>query len=231
MSRKILVVDDDPKIRELLFDILKENNFQVALAATTEEGWDQVNQFKPDLIILDLEIPLKGGLEFCRELKQSASHVQIPVIFLTVRAQDIDKIIAFSLGGDDFVTKPFSYKELLARIQVALRRSGQMRDNDHILESGTLAIDFDRRSLQISKKEVRLTPKEFEVLRVLYENRHRVVEDKELFETVWGSNSSSLMSTLYTHINRIRSKLQDHGKKVKTISGSGFRFDERQETD
>ena len=229
MNNKILVIDDDPKICELLSDILKENNMQVSVAETTEQGWDKVMQFDPDIILLDVEVPLKGGLEFCRELKETKSYQQIPIIFLTVRGQDIDKVSAFSLGGDDFMTKPFSQKELLARIHVALRRSSLSKMQNSVLKSGSLYIDFDRRIVLINNKEIKLTPKEFDMLKLLYINRHRVVNDRELFDQIWGASNTSLMSTVYTHMNRVRTKLKEHGVKIRTIAGVGFRFDERKD--
>jgi two-component system alkaline phosphatase synthesis response regulator PhoP len=228
MNRKVLVVDDDEKICELLTDILREDGLKVSVAHTTEDAWIKVTEVNPDVILLDVEIPLKGGLEFCRQLKGTKTYQQIPILFLTVRGRDMDKVAAFNYGGDDFITKPFSQRELLARVQAALKRASLLRMLSTTLRSGSLLIDFDRRLVLIKNKEVDLSPKEFDILKLLYMNRNRVLSDREIFDQVWGVNSSSMMSTVYTHINRLRKKMKMHAAKIKTISGVGFRFDERQ---
>ncbi len=231
MSKYILIVDDDIKICSLLSDILKENQFRVGVCHTTEEAWEKVLNGAPDLILLDIEVPAKGGLEFCRELKEKEPMSQIPVIFLTVRSQEMDKIAALNLGGDDFMTKPFSPKELLARIQVAFRRSQLLHQTSSKYSSGSLSIDFDKRTVQINRREVHLTPKELNIFRLLYNNRHRVMTDQEIFDHVWGSHCNSMPATVYTHINRLRKKLKEHDYKIKTIAGAGYRFDERKSRD
>lgn len=227
MSKKILVVDDDPKIGDLLSDILEENDFQVEVAPSTEDAWEKVIRLDPDLILLDVEIPLKGGFEFCREIKEKEPYQRIPIIFLTVRGQEMDKVSALTLGGDDFIVKPFQQRELLARIHVALRHSLYFQNYTARGRSGSLLIDFERRTVQINNHELQLTPKEFDLLKILYTNRHRVLTDKEIFTHVWGSHSHSLFSTVYTHLNRLRKKLKEHGEKIRTVQGTGFRFDER----
>lgn len=227
MMRKILIVDDDTKICTLLSDILKEHHFQVAVSNTTEEGWEKLIHGSPDLILLDIEVPVKGGLEFCREVKEKEPYKHIPIIFLTVRGQEMDKIAALNLGGDDFITKPFSPKELLARIQVAFRRSSLLHLTSSTYSSAGLSIDFDKRSIQINHRDIHLTPKELDIFRLLYNNRNRVMTDQEIFDNVWGSHCNSMPATVYTHINRLRKKLKEHGYKIKTIAGAGYRFDER----
>jgi DNA-binding response OmpR family regulator len=227
MRSRILIVDDDTKICSLLSDILKEHNdFSVKLAHTTEEAWEEIAAESPDLVLLDVEVPLKGGLEFCREMKQKELTQNIPVIFLTVRDQEIDKVSALNLGGDDFITKPFRPKELVARIRVVLRRYSALKSTQ-IVQQGDLLIDFDKRMLRIRDKDVHLTPKEFNLLEFLYKNRHRVVSDKMIFDALWGSGSGSLIATVYTHMDRLRKKLNVYNSLVKTVSGVGYRFDGR----
>ena len=226
MKPKILIVDDDPKICHLLRDILHENGFKNETAHTTEEAWEFIAAGLPDMILLDVEVPMKGGLAFCREIKDKDLTRDVPIIFLTVKDQEIDKVSALNLGGDDFITKPFRPKELVARIRVVLRRYGTVR-SAYIVEKGPLLIDFSKRMIQIKDKDVHLTPKEFNILEFLYKNRHRVVSDRMIFEAVWGSGSHSLMATVYTHIDRLRKKLGPYGVLVMTVSGVGYRFDER----
>lgn len=226
MTPKILIVDDDTKICSLLVDVLLENGFKTGTAHTTEEAWDFIADELPSLILLDVEVPMKGGLEFCREMKGKDLTRDIPLIFLTVKDQEIDKVAALNLGGDDFITKPFRPKELVARIRVVLRRYGAVR-SANIVEKGRLLIDFSKRMVQIKDKDVHLTPKEFNMLEFLYKNRHRVVSDRMIFESVWGSASRSLMATVYTHIDRLRKKLSAYGVIIMTVSGVGYRFDER----
>ncbi len=230
MKERILIVDDDPKIRSLLTDILQEHHYVVAEAKTTEEGWEKVERFRPDLILLDVEVPLKGGLEFCREMKEKETTEGIPIIFLTVRDQQVDRVSALTLGGDDFIVKPFHPKELLIRIEVSLRRALRSQPVPTTLQSGTLHVDVDRRIVRIGGRELHLTPKELELLKFLYINRHKVLTEKAIFDNVWGAHCTSMLSTVYTHVERLRKKMGPHGRKIKTVPGTGFRFDERKGT-
>lgn len=225
--KTILVVDDEPKICELLSDILRQHNYQVVRALTTEEAYERLSRAHPDLILLDMEIPLKGGLEFCREIKANELYRYIPIVFLTVRSHEMDKVTALNLGGDDFITKPFSQKELLARIHAVFRRQSLLVPSTQKARSGSLVVDFRKRMVQIHDRELSLTAKEFELLKLLYSNRHRVLSTKEIFARVWGADSNSFLSTVYTHIGRLRKKLKEHGRKIKVLPGTGFRFDER----
>ena len=227
MNAKILIIDDDHKICSLLSDILKDQDFRVAQAHTTEEGWEQLELVEPDLILLDVEIPIKGGLEFCREVKEKDRYRQIPIIFLTVRDQEVDRVAALNLGGDDFIVKPFRQRELFARIHVALRRAARYESSLSMIRSGTLYVDLDKRVVQVNNRDVHLTPKELELLKLLYINRHKVLSERAIFDQIWGSHCASLLSTVYTHIERLRRKLGDHGSKIRTVPGKGFRFDER----
>jgi DNA-binding response OmpR family regulator len=226
MKQRILIVDDDLKICSLLEDVLLENGFKTDTAHTTEEAWESIAVERPNLILLDVEVPMKGGLQFCREIKIKDSMRNIPVIFLTVKDQEIDKVCALDLGGDDFVTKPFRPKELAARIRVVLRRYEGEERNFRMIKKGSLLIDFSKRKIQIKNQEVHLTPKEFEVLEFLQKNHDRAVSDRMIFEAVWGSNSRSSLATVYTHIDRLRKKLGVYEGFIKTVSGMGYRFDE-----
>ncbi|OGR83642.1 MAG: hypothetical protein A2902_03110 [Elusimicrobia bacterium RIFCSPLOWO2_01_FULL_64_13] len=228
MKGKILIVDDDPKICDLLTDILRNDHFRVSTAKTTEDAWEKVLSIRPDLILLDVELPLKGGLEFCREIKEKEPTQQIPIIFVTVRDQEIDKVSGLNLGADDFITKPFRPKELIARVNVVLRRYAAMQHPTfNVVKSPILTIDFGRRVVQADQKDVHLTPKEFEILELLFKNRRRVLSDKLIFDHVWGANCNSLISTVYTHIDRLRKKLFPYGVKIKSVPGVGYRFDQR----
>ncbi|OGR55735.1 MAG: hypothetical protein A2034_00345, partial [Elusimicrobia bacterium GWA2_38_7] len=191
MNAKILIIDDDHKICSLLSDILKDQDFRVAQAHTTEEGWEQLELVEPDLILLDVEIPIKGGLEFCREVKEKDRYRQIPIIFLTVRDQEVDRVAALNLGGDDFIVKPFRQRELLARIHVALRRAARYESSLSMIRSGTLYVDLDKRVVQVNNRDVHLTPKELELLKLLYINRHKVLSERAIYDQIWGSHCAS----------------------------------------
>jgi DNA-binding response OmpR family regulator len=182
MPKKVLIVDDDPKICALLGEILRESGYESSVAHTTEQGWDQVHKSIPDVILLDVEIPLKGGFEFCREIKEQDPYRRIPIIFLTVRDQEMDRVSALNIGADDFILKPFRQKELLARIQVALRRAQPYQPAMVEIQTGTLSIHFEKRIVKVAGKIVHITPKEMDLFKCLILNRHRVLIDCEFFE-------------------------------------------------
>ena len=167
MKAKILVVDDEKSLLELVRDILEDEGFTVVTADTAEAGLARIKQSRPDLILLDVRLPSIGGLEMCRRLKADESTRPIPVIMLTVQSAEVDKVIGFEAGADDYVTKPFSKAELLARVKAVLRRVTYGKPATKTLKAGLVSLDAEKRQVLVRGKEVRLRPKEFDLLQLL----------------------------------------------------------------
>jgi len=225
MKRKILIIDDDPQLCQLLTDILESHGFTSHVANNTDEAFKKLYAVKPDLILLDVWLPTIGGLEFCRQLRNDDQTHHIPIIMLTIQDKEMDKVTGLEMGADDFITKPFSQRELLARIQALLRRSYRQSSHSTILQSGTLSVDLDKHIVKIAKKTVPMTPKEFELLTTLMKNRHKALSRQSLMATVWGYETPATTGTIDVHIRHLRSKIKSHKSKIKTVLGFGYRFD------
>lgn len=222
---KILVVDDEPQIRRMMRATLTGSGHQVDEARTGEEALEKFRAFLPDLVLLDLNMPGMGGLETCRELRNGSD---VPIIILTVRNAEKEKVEALDAGADDYVCKPFGMQELLARIRAALRRApGAAENGPHSFESGDLEIDFDNRRVRVKEKSVRLTPKEFELLRHLVSRAGKPVPHRELLQAVWGPDYGDETDYLRVFINHLRKKIEPdpaRPKYVLTEPWVGYRF-------
>jgi two-component system KDP operon response regulator KdpE len=223
MSRRVLVVDDEPNIRRALRVWLGEHGYEVQLAATGEEALDLAALEPPDVIILDLILPDISGLEVCRSLRDWS---QAPIIVLSAKGEEHDKIEALDLGADDYLTKPFGMGELLARMRAALRRvdSGPATP---ILESGEIRLDQARRLVTVQDKEVHLTPTEYEMLRYLMANAGKVVTHRTLLRTIWGPSHEDASETLRVFIAQLRRKIEPDAHRpsyIRTEPGIGYRF-------
>jgi len=222
---KILVVDDDPQIRRVMKVTLVGNSYEVIEARTGEEALDMVPQVAPNLILLDMNMPGMGGLETCRALRSGS---EIPVIILSVRNTEKDKVAALDAGADDYVTKPFSIEELLARIRATLRRSPNAPEGGpHGFSAPGLEIDFETRRLRVQGKDVRLTPKEFQLLRYLVAHAGKPVSHRELLQAVWGPDYGDEPEYLRVFINQLRKKVEADPAKpryVLTEPWVGYRF-------
>ncbi|HEX9094154.1 MAG TPA: response regulator transcription factor [Coriobacteriia bacterium] len=221
---RILVIDDEEQIRRALKSILGARDYQVDLATTGEEGLEAAVDHQPDLVVLDLSLPGKSGLEVCRELRQ---WLTVPILVLSVRDADDDKIAALDLGADDYITKPFSAGELLARIRALLRRTAGAEPSPSEVTVGGLSIDFARRIVTVDGEQVRLTRTEFDVLAVLARNVDRVVTSRMLLERVRGPEYVDDTQTLRVHISHLRPKIEPPGgvpRYVITEPGVGFRL-------
>lgn len=225
MKKKILVVDDEENICQMMTDILEEQNYAVGVSHNTDEGLKKLQSMEPDLVLLDLRLPTIGGLELCRIIKSDERTKHIPVIMLTVQNLETDKVIGLEMGADDYITKPFGQKELLARIKALFRRLDQQRGAKAVLKSGDLTIDVDKHQVKIKDKEVTLTPKEFDLLCVLMKSADKVVQRSALMSSVWGYEYTGTMGTIDVHIRYLRKKLGPYGKKIKTVVGLGYRFE------
>jgi two-component system KDP operon response regulator KdpE len=222
-EERILVCDDDPQIRRALKLILRDAGYEVLLTATAEEALDRAALAGPHLAIIDLLLPDQHGIELCRRLREWS---EIPILILSAVGEEQMKIDALAQGADDYVTKPFGPGELVARVRAALRRAG--RDtSDPRVEAGALTIDLAAHTVWVAGEEVRLTPTEFSLLRVLVLNRGLLMTHRQLLSEVWGPEYADATPVLRTHIANLRSKLQagrPEPRLIRTDSGIGYRF-------
>lgn len=224
---RVLVIEDEKNIAELIRYNLEREGFQVVVAQNGEEGLRVIEQHRPDLVLLDLLLPRLDGLEVCRRLRQHEATRLTPIIILTAKASEADKVSGLELGADDYVTKPFSPRELIARIRAALRRRSSGRaELTATSRIGTLEVDWERHVVHVKDAPVRLTAKEFRLLRVLVEARGRVLSREALLERVWGYDPSLEIETRTVdfHISRLRQKLRTEAYRLMTIPGAGYRF-------
>lgn len=227
-KKKILIVDDEPQICQLVKDILEEDNFTATTAHSTDEAFQKMKMTLPDLVLLDVRLPTIGGLEFCRQLKQDVRTRKIPVIMLTVQDTETDKVIGLEVGADDYLTKPFGNRELLARIKALFRRIDlHHSEGDAIMHVGPMDIDLDMHEVKVKGKDVLLTPKEFELLVTLAKNKNKALRREALMSTVWGYDYPGTLGTIDVHIRHLRKKLGEAGRYIKTLIGVGYRLDDK----
>ena len=222
---RILVVDDDPQLRRLMRTTLVAQGFEVNEARSSHETLERTRGGKYDLVILDVNMPGVDGIETCREVRASSD---VPIIMLTVRTSEKDKTEAFEAGADDYVTKPFSMPELLARVRASLRRRAvPLEFQRRRLRLGDIEIDFEAREVKGRKQQERLTPKEFDLLSYLASHANRVVTHRELLQEVWGSETGGEKEYLRVFINRLRKKIErapDDPKYLLTEHWLGYRL-------
>lgn len=221
---KILAVDDEEQIRRALKSILSVRKYEVILAKSGEEALDLAVDYSPDLIILDLALPGMGGVEVCRELR---SWYNGPILILSVKSGDQDKIETLNLGADDYLTKPFSAGELVARVNALIRRSSQSTVSLPVIKHGELEIDLAQRTAKRSGQEIELTRIEFDILSYLAQNPNRVVSSKMILQKVWGLEYGDDLPTLRVHISHLRKKIEAHPsvpRYIITEPGVGFKF-------
>src|SRR5688572_21692655 len=222
---KILVVEDDPAILRTLADNLKFEKHEVLTATDGEAACKLQRSQHPDLIILDLMLPRMGGLELCRKLRTEG--IQVPILILTARSEEADRVLGLDFGGDDYVTKPFSVAELMARIRALLRRASSAAERPTTLKFGQVEVDFKRYAARRRGKPVEMTRKEFEILQFLVSRRGSVVTREELLNEVWGMESFPVTRTVDNHIAGLRSKLEANPAQpvhIQTVYGVGYKF-------
>jgi len=221
---KILVVEDDHDIAQLLAITMKKAGFEVAVS---ENGYDALNLIRrhpPDLLILDLMIPGIDGFEVCKEMKRESRTAAVPVLILTARSEEIDRIIGLELGADDYVVKPFSPRELLLRVRAILRRSGHDFHPKSVYKKSGLEIDFEGHRVSLDGDEIVLTATEFKLLTELANNPGKVLNREQLLDRVWGYHFEGYARTVDTHIRRLRQKLLSCADWIETVRGVGYRF-------
>jgi len=221
---RILVVDDEEQIRRALKSILSTRGYTLEMAATAEEALLKAIDAPPDLVVLDLALPDRSGIEVCRELR---TWMSAPILVLSVRANEADKIEALDEGADDYLTKPFSAGELLARIRALLRRAAALTSPPPVVTSGDLEVDIARRRVAVQGEEIALTPTEFDILAFLARNAGLVVTQRMILEQVWGPEWVEDAQTLRVHVSNLRKKIEPHPggpRYIITEPGVGFRF-------
>ena len=223
---RVLIVEDEPDIAGLMKHALERGGeLEVEMVSTGAAALKSVMEELPSLVLLDLNLPFIDGLEVCRLLRGRASSAAIPIIMVTARTSEADRVTGLDLGADDYVTKPFSLRELVARVRAVLRRPPQTQAEQNVgYRRGPLAIDFDAVSVRVSGSQIRLTKREFELLRFLVENRNRVLSRDRLLERVWGLDRQVETRSVDVHVGRLRGKLGQAGRQIETVIGMGYRF-------
>ncbi len=225
MSQKILIIEDEPDIRETLVYNFSREGYDILSASSLLEARSQIESNTFSLILLDLMLPDGSGLDLCREIKSDKYKSSIPIIILTAKDDEVDKVVGFELGADDYVTKPFSVRELILRAKAVLKRGEKESDNVEIKRQfGQLSIDIESHEVFVDNVEIILTAIEFKLLCQLIDRRGRVQSRDQLLSDVWGYTAEVTTRTVDTHIKRLRLKLGSMGKYVQTIRGIGYKF-------
>ncbi|MDE0027872.1 MAG: response regulator transcription factor [Deltaproteobacteria bacterium] len=232
MADKILVVEDEADIRKLITYHLSQERFRVLEAENGEDALDLVQQEPPRLIVLDLMLPNLSGLDFCKIIRQNPETAQTPILMLTAKAGEADRVVGLELGADDYITKPFSPREMVARVKAVLRRTETQTSPDvsEIYAKGPLRVDFTTYEVHVAGRPVKLTLKGFEVLRFLIQNRNRVLSRDQILDGVWRSDVYVTPRTVDVHIRRIREALEHDDRNpewIVTVRGVGYKLDER----
>ena len=231
-AQKILVVEDEPDIRKLVQYNLTQERFSVLEAEDGEQALKLLQREKPNLVILDLMLPGLSGMELCKLLRQRSETAKLPILMLTAKAGEADRIVGLEMGADDYLAKPFSPREMVARVRAILRRSEAKPATEAApaYEKGSLKIDFSTYEVFVRGKPVKLTLKEFELLRFLVQNPNRVLNRDQLLDRVWGGETFVTPRTVDVHIRRLRKAVEKDDRKPKwilTVRGVGYKFDEK----
>ncbi|MCU0668687.1 MAG: response regulator [Myxococcota bacterium] len=226
MTARILAVDDEPDLLELVRLSLSEAGFAVETAASGREALEKLQRTAPDLVVLDLMLPDMSGTEVCRWLRGRPELADLLVLMLTAKSEEVDRVVGFELGADDYVTKPFSPRELVLRVRALLRRRAGAPAEGHVLERELVRIDLDRHRCHVDGEEVILTAKEFQLLATLMRKPGRVLTRERLLDEIWGSDVTVTLRTIDTHLKRLREKLGKGGDLIETVRGVGYRFAE-----
>ena len=227
-QRRVLVVEDEPDVANLIRHTLEQTpDLRVELVASGDAALKAAAERTPDLVILDLNLPVLSGIEVCRILRMRPATERVPIIMLTARATENDRVIGLDVGADDYMSKPFSPRELAARVRAVLRRgpaNGDERPAPLVYKGERLHADFDAVSVTVDGAPVRLTRREFDLLRHLIDHRNRVQSRDRLLERVWGYDAAAETRAVDVHIGRLRAKLGVAGRQIETVVGLGYRF-------
>lgn len=223
---RVLVVEDEPNLREPLVYLLEKEGYQVIEADNGNDAVDSFRKNSPDLILLDLMLPGMSGNEVCRTIRLES---QVPIIMITAKDTEIDKVVGLEIGADDYVTKPYSTRELLARMKAVLRRGSEVSISEvGLLKAGPVVMDLDRHTVSVNGDPIQMPLKEFELLELLIENVNRVLTRGQIIDRVWGSNYFGDTKTLDVHVKRVRSKIEEDPSRPRhliTVRGLGYKFE------
>jgi len=222
---KIVIIEDERDLAELLAFNLEKEGFQTVIALDGRTGLERVKSENPDLVILDLMLPELNGIDLCKLIRKHETTATIPVIMLTAKGEEIDKVVGFEVGADDYLIKPFSTRELLLRIKAVLRRSSPDKPEGRIFTAGPVAVDTGRHRVTVNGEEAVLTSTEFKLLVTLVERLGRMQSREHLLSHVWGYNNDADTRTVDTHITRLRNKLGTAGELIKTVRGFGYKME------
>ena len=220
---KILIADDEELMRQLVIDFLKPEGYEIIEAADGKVALEKYHSEHPDLILLDVMMPIYDGWTVCREIRREST---VPIMMLTAKGEEIDKLFAYDLGVDEYITKPFSPKILVAKIKALLRRVQQEEEQQHTASEG-VAIDRDAHQVVIDGNNVDLSPTEYKLLNYLMINAGKALSRRQILNKVWNYDYYGDLRTVDTHINRLRIKLGDKGSLIKTVRGYGYRYEEK----
>ncbi|MBW2242663.1 MAG: response regulator transcription factor [Deltaproteobacteria bacterium] len=224
MAERVLIVDDEPDLLELVRFHLAQAGYEVAVSQSGREGLEQVRRSPPDLLILDLMLPDLPGTEVCRKIRADPKLAGLPILMLTAKSEEVDRVVGFELGADDYVAKPFSPRELTLRVGAILRRVHQEPAAEGAFERGGLHLDPARHRCEVGGQEVDLTAKEFRLLETLMRRPGRVMSRQLLLDEAWGADIAVTERTIDTHLKRLREKLGAAGELIETVRGVGYRF-------
>ncbi|MFO0677509.1 MAG: response regulator transcription factor [Polyangiaceae bacterium] len=228
---RILVVEDEDDIRQVLEYNLKQAGHEVVAASRGQDALREASSYRPDLVLLDLMLPDLPGTEVCRTMKRSPETRDIPIVMVSAKGHEVDRVLGFELGAEDYVVKPFSVRELLLRVASILKRcAAEPVSVSNVVEFGILKVDRDAHRIWIAGNEVELTALEFKLLITLYDRKNRVQTRAALLDDVWGIKADITTRTVDTHVKRLREKLGDAGDYVETVRGVGYRFAASPET-
>jgi len=227
MKKKILVIEDEEHINELIRFNLEQNGYEVISAFDGASGLEKANSEMPDLVLLDVMLPIMDGIEVCNKLKNRAGTEDIPIIMLTAKAHETDKVLGLEIGADDYITKPFSTRELLARIKVIVKRYEKTKPKvvTNLIEIKDIKIDNEKHEVIRAGELIHLTLKEYQLLRILSENRGKVLSRNTLLDEVWGYDYFGESRTVDVHIRHLRKKIgDDNAEIIETIRGVGYKI-------
>jgi two-component system alkaline phosphatase synthesis response regulator PhoP len=224
---KVLVVDDEKDITALVAYHLEREGFRVLQAHDGLQALDLVKRERPNVLILDLMLPQMSGLDVCRRLRKEPDTARLPILMLTAKAEETDKVLGLELGGDDYLTKPFGPRELVARVKALIRRSEE-RQEEEIVKAGALEVDLARYIVSIRRRPIELTAKEFDLLKALILAKGRALTREHLLDRVWGYDQASEIEsrTVDVHVRRLREKLGPEAKRIVTVKSVGYRFNQ-----